>query len=68
MGTVYSMTKLDDTEGLRVVPIKSILSVISVQPHSYQVVPGEQRFFVWEQIGLDMSILLDAEEIPEEED
>jgi hypothetical protein len=65
--TVYSITRLEDSEGLHVIDAKSILSVISVQPHSHQLIPGEQHFFVWEQLGLDMA-LLQAEEDPGEDE
>lgn len=55
--TVYSVTSLCAIEGLRIVPVQDIISVVSIQPHDYQVIPGEQRYFVWEYTGLDLGIL-----------
>lgn len=57
--TVWSMAELGD-EGLRVVPVNTILSVVSVQPHNHHVSPGDTRFFVWEQMGLEMALLSGA--------
>lgn len=57
--TVWSITELGDL-GLRVIEAKSILAVVSIQPHNHHVVPGDTRFFVWEQIGLDMALLSDT--------
>ncbi|KAF8573645.1 hypothetical protein K439DRAFT_1649955 [Ramaria rubella] len=50
--TVYSIMALEYNEGLRVVDIKSIQAVVSVQLHSHHVEEGDERFFVWEQLGL----------------
>ena len=55
--TVYSITELSEEEGLRVVDVKQILSVVAIIPHEHHVLPGDQRYFVWEQMGLDISIL-----------
>ncbi|KAF8583614.1 hypothetical protein K439DRAFT_1647178 [Ramaria rubella] len=60
--TVYSITALEYNEGLRVVDIKSIQAMVSVQPHSHHVEEGDERFFVWEQLGLDFALLRGAEE------
>ncbi|KAF8584574.1 hypothetical protein K439DRAFT_1646904 [Ramaria rubella] len=50
--TVFSVTLLSETEGLRVVDVKSIVAVVSMQPHVYQV-PGQcRRFFC---VGEDRS-------------
>ena len=54
--TVYSVTQLAMNEGLHVVNTKSILSVVSVQPHQHHVEEGDTCFFIWEQLGLDMSL------------
>ncbi|KAF8576427.1 hypothetical protein K439DRAFT_1367275, partial [Ramaria rubella] len=39
-GTVYSITQMDD-DRLQVIDVKTICSMVSIQPHDYQVVPGE---------------------------
>jgi len=66
--TVSSVTQLDDDEGLPVVDAKSIISVVSVQPHKHCLEDGYERFFVWEQLGLDMALLEGWEEhSPEDE-
>ncbi|KAF8488463.1 hypothetical protein JB92DRAFT_2757315 [Gautieria morchelliformis] len=39
--TVYSVTELDDTDGLRLVDAKWILSVVAVIPHAYHVRPDK---------------------------
>ncbi|KAF8572886.1 hypothetical protein K439DRAFT_1650085 [Ramaria rubella] len=44
--TVYSITALEYNEGLRVVDIKLIQAMVSVQPHSHHVEEGDERFFV----------------------
>jgi hypothetical protein len=54
--TVYSVTHLGEA-GIQVIDIKSIISVVSIQPHAYQLLPNEPCFFVWEKIGLDVSFL-----------
>ncbi|KAF8524025.1 hypothetical protein JB92DRAFT_2704249 [Gautieria morchelliformis] len=67
LGAVYSITKLDENVGMKVVDIKSIKSVVSIQPHPYFPPSGEESFFVWEKIGLEMMSLADAgEEIPDD--
>ena len=55
--TVYSVTQLSEEEGYRVVPAKAILSVVAVVPHNHHIQPDDTRFFVWEQMGLDLSTL-----------
>jgi len=65
---VYSVTQLDDDESLQVVYVKSIISVVSVQPHKHCLEDGYECFFVWEQLGLDMALLEGQEEhSPEDE-
>ncbi|KAF8493106.1 hypothetical protein JB92DRAFT_3127545 [Gautieria morchelliformis] len=55
------------TTGMKVVDMKSIKSVISIQPHPYFPPSDEESFFVWEKIGLQMMSLADAgEEIPDD--
>lgn len=64
--TVWSVAELGGA-GLRVVLAKTILSVVSIQPHGHRVVQDEPWFFVWEQMGLDMALLSGAlDEIPDE--
>ncbi|KAF8155447.1 hypothetical protein B0H34DRAFT_644038, partial [Crassisporium funariophilum] len=53
--TVYSVRKL--TDGLGVVNAKSIIAVIAVIPHNYKVNGDEQRYFIWEKMGMDMALL-----------
>jgi hypothetical protein len=60
--TVYSVTQLEEKEGLRVICVKDIISVVSIQLHSHQIVPGEKRWLIWEKIGLDVHMLHDDEE------
>jgi hypothetical protein len=55
--TVYSVTQLPVEEALHMVEAKSILSVVSVQPHDYRVGEEDSHFFIWEQLGLDIGIL-----------
>ena len=46
----------------------AIISVVSVQPHEHRFEDGYERFFVWEQLGLDMALLEGQEEhSPEDE-
>jgi hypothetical protein len=64
--TVWSITELG-VEALHIVPAKTILSVVSVQPHNHHVTPGDTRYFIWEQMGLDMALLSGAlDKIPDE--
>lgn len=56
-GVVHSVTRLKEEEGLVVMPAKSILAVISMQPHEHKLADGIQRYFVWERIGLEVSSL-----------
>ena len=53
---------MSDKGGLMVVEVKCIKAVVSIQPHEHRIDPGDERFFVWEQIGLDMSLLIESEE------
>jgi hypothetical protein len=55
--TVYSVTHLGEAQGLQVIDVKSIESVVSMQPHNHQLIAGESHFFLWEKIGLDVSSL-----------
>ena len=60
--TVYSVTQIDEQTGFVVVDVKSILAVVSMQPHNHHVKPSEQRFFVWENMGVDMCPIEQEEE------
>ncbi|KAF8475453.1 hypothetical protein JB92DRAFT_3283637 [Gautieria morchelliformis] len=60
--TVYSVTLLDEVLGLRVIPVKDMISVVSMQPHNYNIELGVKRWYVWEKIGLDIHILCGDEE------
>ncbi|KAF8522684.1 hypothetical protein JB92DRAFT_2706119, partial [Gautieria morchelliformis] len=62
MKTVYSVTLLEEETGLHVVSAKSILAVVSIQPHNHPEYPEQQRYFVWAKLGLDMAGMRDAEE------
>jgi len=64
--TVWSVTEQHD-DGLRVVDVKSIQSVVAVIPHNHHCNEDEsdERFFIWEYMGLEMQLLsgaLDGEE------
>jgi hypothetical protein len=68
--TVYSVKKL--SRGLRVIDAKTIISVIAAIPHDHKVNGElEQRYFIWEKMGMDMalltSIFVEDEEIDTEE-
>ena len=56
--TVWSVTE-GGPSSLQVIEAKSILSVVSVIPHNRHVNAdhSDKRFFVWEQMGLDMALL-----------
>jgi hypothetical protein len=58
---VSSMASLED-EDLQVIEAKSIVAVISVQPHNHHIEVGNTRFFVWEKSGLEMGVLGGVEE------
>ncbi|KAF5386899.1 hypothetical protein D9615_001883 [Tricholomella constricta] len=65
--TVWSIAKLG-IEGLSVIEAKSIQAVVSIQPHDHHVMDGDTRYFVWEQMGLEMTLLsetlpLEAEDV-----
>ena len=67
MWTVYSVTSLYCEEGLRIIDIKSIISVVSMQPwHPPGRDPDIDHWFVWEKIGLDVGVLGGSEENTEE--
>ncbi|KAF8068694.1 hypothetical protein FPV67DRAFT_1414845, partial [Lyophyllum atratum] len=57
--TIWSMAKLG-VDGLKVIEAKSIVAVVSVQPHDHHVEDGDTRYFVWEQMGLEMALLADT--------
>lgn len=67
--TVWSVTEQGET-GLRVIDAKTILSVVSVIPHDHHLTEdsSDARFFVWEQMGMDMALLSPHGEVPGEED
>jgi hypothetical protein len=56
--TVWSVTE-QGQRGLRVVDAKSILAVVSVIPHDHHLCDdsSDERFFIWEQMGMDMALL-----------
>ena len=55
---------------LRVIDAKAILSVVSVIPHSHHVSAdsSDERFFIWEQMVMDMALLSHHEEVHGDED
>lgn len=70
--TIYSVKKLSKETGLRVIDAKSIISVVAAIPHTHKM--GEetdQRYFIWEQMGMDMALhaetLNDIDEIDNDE-
>ncbi|KAF8578386.1 hypothetical protein K439DRAFT_1362390, partial [Ramaria rubella] len=63
--TVYSVAQLPEEIGLGVINATSVLAVVSMQPHNHHLEEGDKRFFVWEQIGLKMSILSGCTEVDE---
>ncbi|KAF8592803.1 hypothetical protein K439DRAFT_1650261 [Ramaria rubella] len=63
--TVYSVAQLPEEIGLRVINATSILAVVLMQPHNHHLEEGDEHFFVWEQIGLEMSILSSCTEVNE---
>lgn len=67
--TVWSVTEQGEN-GLRVIDAKAILSVVSVIPHEHHVCAdlSDERFFIWEQMGMDMSLLSNHGEVLGEED
>ena len=60
--TVYSVTKLPSNEGLHVIRVQDIMSVVSMQPHLHHLSDGKERFFVGEKFGLDVGLLGGIEE------
>ena len=67
--TVWSVTE-GGQNGLRVIDAKSILSVVSVIPHNHHVNAdsSDVRFFVWEQMGMDMALLSRSGDVAGEDD
>jgi len=68
--TVYSVKKL--SQGLHVVEAKTIIAVIAAIPHDHKINgEDEQRYFIWEKMGMDMALLtntfVDDEEVDTEE-
>ncbi|KAG6807716.1 hypothetical protein H0H92_006615, partial [Tricholoma furcatifolium] len=59
--TIWSVTELGN-EGLQVIPVKSVESVVAIIPHQHRVPPFSAlpRYFVWEQMGLDMAVIADS--------
>jgi len=67
---VYSVKKL--SQGLCVLDAKTIIAVIAAIPHDHKVNGEvEQRYFIWEKMGMDMALLtnifVDDEEVDTEE-
>ncbi|KIJ46609.1 hypothetical protein M422DRAFT_59584 [Sphaerobolus stellatus SS14] len=54
---LYSVTQLSEDVGLCVIPIKIIKSVVAVIPQDYHKTEPGDRWFVWERMGLDISML-----------
>src|ERR1700679_542880 len=67
--TVWSVTELGN-DALRVIDAKAILSVVSVIPHNHHVCAdsSDERFFIWEQMGMDMALLSHHAEVDGEDD
>jgi hypothetical protein len=67
--TVWSVTEQGES-GLQVIDAKTILSVISVIPHNHHVCAdsSDERFFIWEQMGMDMALLSSHGDIHGEDD
>jgi len=59
---LYSVTQLNQEQGLQVIEAKLIISVVSMQPHSFKRHPDEQRYFVWEQLGMEIGLLEEPRE------
>ena len=59
--TVWSVTELGD-EGLCVINVKCIQSVVAVVPHDHHILAdqSDERYFIWEYLGLEMDLLSDA--------
>jgi hypothetical protein len=63
MWTVYSVMSLHCEEGLHIIDIKSIKSIVSMQPwHPPGRDPDIVHLFIWEEIGLDVGVLGGSEE------
>ncbi|PPQ88300.1 hypothetical protein CVT24_002802 [Panaeolus cyanescens] len=64
--TLWSVTRLDDDEGVVIISAKSILSVVAIIPHEVpgQTAQDKQRFFVWEQFGLEVALWSEALDNP----
>ncbi|PPQ88017.1 hypothetical protein CVT24_010864 [Panaeolus cyanescens] len=64
--TLWSVTRLDDDEGVVIISAKSILSVVAIIPHKVpgQTAQDKPRFFVWEQFGLEVALWSEALDNP----
>ena len=65
---LYSVTQLNQEQGLQVIEAKLITAVVSMQPHSFKRYPDEQRYFVWEQLGMEIGLLEEPREELREND
>jgi hypothetical protein len=55
--TLYLTCQLSEEQGLRVVPVKNIKSVVAILPYDYKNTSTDAQWFVWECMGLDISML-----------
>ena len=60
--TYYSVSLLPEDESVQVINVKSILSVISMQPRYHLLEPEETPWFVCWKMGLEMGLLTGAEQ------
>jgi hypothetical protein len=60
--TLYSVKQLPQSTGLRVVSVKSIEAVVAVIPRDPLETGADAEWFVWERMGLDISMLQDLQE------
>lgn len=67
--TIWSAVHMG-VNGLRVVDIESIRACVSMQPHDHHIEADESddRWFVWEQCGLEIGILGGYKEEEDAED
>ncbi|KIJ23359.1 hypothetical protein M422DRAFT_62428 [Sphaerobolus stellatus SS14] len=55
---LYSVVQLPEETGLRLIKVEDIQGVVAVIPHSPREVIGPQtRWFIWERMGLDISMM-----------
>jgi hypothetical protein len=54
---LYLTTQLSEEQGLHVVPVKNIKSVVAILPYDYKNTGTGAQWFVWERMGLDVSML-----------